>query len=236
MSRAAGSAVGAMQPPAATEVFARRRSREEDSERRGPMSAGTRLLKARTVRWIDVAVVAWIVVWIALGALIWHDILAQSRLSDNVIKMGLAMKDTGEALAVVGGLPLVGGGISDFAYRITATGAEVESSGRDSRDSITRVALVSGFGVAVLPAAMALFLYLPVRIGWRRDVAAIAAALARQGGDVGLERYLAQRAVDALPWDRLCTLSDDPWRAIAEGDYRALADAELARLGLVRPR
>jgi hypothetical protein len=135
----------------------------------------------------------------------------------------------------VGGLPLVGGGISDFADRITATGAEVESSGRDSRDSITRVALVGGLGVAVLPGVMVLFLYLPVRIGWRRDVAAIAAALARSGGD-GLERYLAQRAVEALPWDRLRTLSDDPWRTIAEGDYRALADAELARLGLVRPR
>ena len=235
MSRAAGSAAGAMHPPAATEVFARRRSREEDSERRGPMSAGTRLLTARTVRWVDVAVLVWIVVWIALGALIWHDILAQSRLSDNVIKMGLAMKDTGEALAVVGGLPLIGGGVSDFADRITATGAEVESSGRDSRDSITRVALISGFGVAVLPAAMVLFLYLPIRIGWRREVAAIAAALARSGGD-GFERYLAERAVHALPWDRLQALTGDPWRAIAEGHYRALADAELARLGLVRPR
>ena len=199
------------------------------------MSAGTRLLNARTVRWLDVAVLVWIVVWCALGALIWYDILAQSRLSDNVIKMGLAMRDTGEALAVVGGLPLVGGGISDFADRITATGAEVESSGRDSRDSITRVAVISGFGVAVLPAAMVLFLYLPVRIGWRREVAAIAAALARSDAD-GFEHYLALRAVDTLPWDRLRALSDDPWRAIAAGDYRVLADAELARLGLARSR
>lgn len=199
------------------------------------MNAGTRLLNARTVRWLDVAVLVWIVVWCALGALIWHDILAQRRLSDNVIKIGLSMKDTGEALAVVGGLPLIGGGISDFAARITASGVEVESSGRDSRDSITRVGLVSGFGVAVLPAAMVLFLYLPIRIGWRREVTAVAAALARSHGD-GLERYLAQRAVEALPWDRLRALSDDPWQAIAEGDYRALADAELARLGLVRPR
>jgi hypothetical protein len=199
------------------------------------MSAGTRLLNVRTVRWLDVAVLVWIVVWCALGALIWHDILAQRRLSDNVIKIGLAMKDTGEALAVVGGLPLVGGGISEFAARITASGVEVESSGRDSRDSITRVGLVSGFGVAVLPAAMVLFLYLPIRIGWRREVAAVAAALARQGGDVGFEHYLAQRAVYALPWDRLQALTGDPWRAIAAGDYRALADAELARLGLVRP-
>jgi hypothetical protein len=199
------------------------------------MSAGTRLLNARTVRWLDVAVLVWIVVWCALGALIWHDLLAQSRLSDNVIKMGLAIRDTGEALAVVGGLPLIGNGISDFADRIAATGAEVESSGRDSRDSITRVAVVSGFGVAVLPAAMVLFLYLPIRIGWRREVAGIAAALARSHGD-GFEHYLAQRAVYALPWDRLQALVGDPWQAIAAGDYRALADAELARLGLVRPR
>jgi hypothetical protein len=46
---------------------------------------------------------------------------------------------------------------------------------------------------------------------------------------------LARRAVDTLPWDRLRELSDDPWRALAVGDYSALADAEIARLGLSRP-
>ena len=76
---------------------------------------GTRLLRARTVRWLDVAVLVWIAIWIALGALIWYDVRAQTALSENVIKMGVAVEDTGEALALVGRLPLVGGGISGVA-------------------------------------------------------------------------------------------------------------------------
>ncbi len=200
------------------------------------MIAGMRLLSARTVGWLDIAVLVWIAVWIALGVLVWHDIRMQAALSENVIKMGVAVEDTGEALALVGRLPLVGGGISEFADRITSTGAEVEASGRESRDSIMRVALVSGIGVGVLPVAMVLLLYLPLRLSWRRDVAAIAAALARPGGDPGLDLYLARRAIDALPWNRLHALSGDPWRSIADGHVRALADAELERLGLDRPR
>ena len=80
-----------------------------------------------------------------------------------------------------------------------------------------------------------LFLYLPVRVRWRRYVGAIAGALPGAAGDPAFEQYLARRAADTLPWDRLRALSDDPWRAIASGDYRALADAELARLELRRP-
>ena len=199
------------------------------------MTGDTQLLSARAVRWIDIGVIAWVVVWAALGVLIWHDIRAQTQLGGDVIKVGAAVKDTGQALGVVGGLPLVGGSIGAFATKIERLGAEVAASGQDSRAGIERIAVVAGLGVGILPAAMILFLYLPVRIRWRRHVAAIAAALPGSAGDPGFEQYLARRAVGALPWDRLRTLGDDPWRAIAGGDYRALADAELARLGLRRP-
>ncbi|MCX6365002.1 MAG: hypothetical protein NTW58_12720 [Actinobacteria bacterium] len=199
------------------------------------MSGDTQLLSARSVRWIDIGVVVWVIVWAALGVLIWHDIRAQTQLSGDVIKVGTAVKDTGQALSTVGGLPLVGGSIGDFAAKIEKMGAEVEASGQDSQAGIERIAVIAGLGVGILPAAMILFLYLPVRVRWRRYVGAVADALPGSGGDPVFEQYLARRAADVLPWDRLCALSDDPWRAIASGDYRALADAELARLGLRRP-
>ena len=200
------------------------------------MIGGAHLLSARAVRVLDVAVLLWIALWGVLGVLIWHDIRAQTGLSDNVIRIGAAVRETGEAFAVVGGLPLIGGGIADVADRITSAGAEVESTGVESRESITRIAVVSGIGVGVLPAAMVLFLYVPVRLAWRRDVAAVAAGLSRSQGDPGFERYLARRAVSVLPWDRLEKITADPWREIAEGDVRALADEELSRLGLSRRR
>ena len=199
------------------------------------MTGDTQLLNARSVRWIDIGVVVWVVVWVALGVLIWHDIEAQTQLSSDVIKIGTAVKDTGQALGVVGGLPLVGGSIGDFAGRIEIMGGEVEASGQDSRAGIERVAVVAGLGVGILPAAMILFLYLPVRLRWRRYVGSIAAALPDAAGDPAFEQYLARRALDALTWDQLRAHRDDPWQAIAAGDYRALADAELSRLGLNRP-
>ena len=199
------------------------------------MRGDTQLLSARAVRWIDIGVIVWVVAWVALGVLIWHDIRAQTQLSGDVIKVGTAVKDTGQALSVVGGLPLVGGSIGDFAAKIEKMGAEVEVSGENSQAGIERIAVVAGLGVGILPAAMILFLYLPVRVRWRRYVGAVANALPRSAGDSAFEQYLARRAADTLPWDRLRALSADPWQAIADGDYRALADAELARLGLRRP-
>ena len=199
------------------------------------MRSDTQLLSARSVRWIDIGVIVWVVVWMGLGVLIWHDIRAQTQLSGDVIKVGTAVRDTGQALSVVGGLPLVGGSIGDFAAKIEKMGAEVEASGKDSRAGIERIAVIAGLGVGILPAAMILFLYLPVRVRWRRYVRAVADALPGSAGEGAFEQYLARRAADTLPWDRLRELSDDPWRALAVGDYSALADAELARLGLRRP-
>jgi hypothetical protein len=199
------------------------------------MTAGIRLFTARSVRWLDAGVVVWIVAWAALGVLIWHDIRAQAELSQNVVKIGSAVRDTGDALGVVGGLPLVGGSIGSFADKIKRTGQDVMTSGEASHSGILRVAVVSGIGVGLLPAALVLLLYVPVRLAWRRDVRAVRAGLAASADDPAFEHHLARRAVDVLPWDGLRAVSGDPWRDIAAGDFRALADAELARLGVQRP-
>ncbi len=199
------------------------------------MRAESQLLSARSVRWLDAGVALWVVVWVVLGVLIWSDIGAQAQLSTDVIKIGAAVRSTGEALGVVGGLPLVGGSIGDFADRIETMGAEVEASGQESRGGIERTAVIAGLGVGILPAALVLLLYLPARIRWKRYVGAIAAALPGAANDPALEQYLARRAVDALPWDQLRAITPDPWGDIRRGECRALADAELERLGLRRP-
>jgi hypothetical protein len=190
---------------------------------------------ARAVRRLDVIVAVWVAVWMALGVLVWHDIGAQAQLAADVIKVGTAVKDTGDALAVVGGLPLVGDQIRDLAGRIESMGAEVEGSGRGSRDAVHRTALAAGLGIGVLPAVLVLTLYLPARVRWRRDVRAVAAALAGSSGDPAFELYLGRRAIGALTWDEVRALAPDPWGALERGDVRALADAELTRLGLIRP-
>jgi hypothetical protein len=189
---------------------------------------------ARAVRLTDIGVAVWVAVWIAVGLVVWHDIGAQAGLAEDVVMVGSAVRQTGQALGGVGGLPLIGGEIGNFADGIQSMGAEVEQSGRDSRDAIRRSAAVAGVAAVVLPVAMALLLYVPVRIRWRRDVAAVATALSGAADDPALDHYLARRALVALRWDELLTLTPDPWGAVGRGECRALADAELARLGLSR--
>lgn len=190
---------------------------------------------ARAVHRLDALVVVWVVAWVVLGAVVWRDIGAQAQLSTDVIKVGAAVRDTGEALGVVGGLPLVGGQIGQFADRIQGMGAEVVGSGQSSRDSVRRTAVLAGLGIAVLPAVLVLALYVPARLRWRRDVRAVADELSRSPDDPAFGQYLARRAVVALPWDEVRAVAPDPWGAIERGDTGALASAELARLGLFRP-
>lgn len=198
------------------------------------MSNGTRLLNARSVRALDIGLVAWIAVWAVLGVLIWHDITAQSSLSASVIKAGGAVRQTGDALDVLASVPFVGDSVSEFAGRIQRIGDEVQASGEESRDGIERIALIAGIGVGVLPAALLLVVYLPLRLAWRRDVASVSAALRGAQGGPAFEEYLARRALDTLTWGQLCVLSADPWGDVGRGQTRAFADAELARLGLRR--
>ncbi len=75
-------------------------------------------------------------------------------------------------------------------------------------------------------------LYLPMRLAWRRDVAAVREAIRRDGQTPELRRVLALRALVALPYDRLHAVEADPWAALQRGDDGGLAAAELARLGL----
>jgi hypothetical protein len=78
-----------------------------------------------------------------------------------------------------------------------------------------------------------LALYVPLRLGWRRDRRAIRLAVARWDGDPGLEAFLAQRALSHLPFEELRDLAYDGTEGSPESSE--LAAAELRRLGLERP-
>jgi hypothetical protein len=119
--------------------------------------------------------------------------------------------------------------VRDTAAAIIAEGGEVTVL-------VRRLSILVGAAVALVLLAPLLIAYLPARLLRMRDTRAIRQALHDSDSAPGVDRYLAYRAIAALPLHRLRPVTDDPWRDLSNGPPQRLADAELTRLGLVRHR
>jgi len=187
---------------------------------------------ARAVRVLDVVIVVYLIVWVVLGVVIGRDIARLVDLTDQVVRVGATLRATGEGFAALSAIPFVGGDIGAVAGRVVEAGAEVEASGRDSADAIREMSVLVAIALALLPTLVLVPVYLPMRLAWRRDVAAVREALRADGQTPELLGVLALRAVVTLPYDRLRALHPDPWGALERGESDPLAAAELERLGL----
>lgn len=183
-------------------------------------------LSARAMRRLNVALAIWAACWIGIAAYTAYEVAALRTLSHTVVKAGAATESTGHALAAVGHIPFVGGRISRLAAQTVAAGASARTSGASTAATIHQLAVLLGIAIALIPTVPLLALYLPLRLGWRRDRNAVRNAVARWDGEPELEAYLAHRALTHLPYE---ALRDGSW---SDGE---LAAAELRRLGLDEP-
>jgi hypothetical protein len=55
------------------------------------------------------------------------------------------------------------------------------------------------------------------------------------GHDSRFQEFLARRAVENLPYEEIMAVSEQPWEDMKQGRFRALAEAELARLEIQQP-
>jgi hypothetical protein len=181
-------------------------------------------LSARAMRTLDLALAIWAALWIGIAAYTAYEVAALRTLSQTVVKAGVATESTGHALAAVGHLPFVGGRISQLAAQAVAAGASARAGGASTAATTDHLAVLLGIAIALIPTVPLLGLYVPLRLGWRRDRKAVRRAVARWDGEPGLDAYLAQRALAHLSFEELRELEPDE-----------LAAAELRRLGLDRP-
>ena len=193
-------------------------------------------LNARKIRTFDVLVVVWIVAWLVLGVLLGRAIWEIGGLTDPIISNADGLKHTVEGLQRLGDLPFVGGVVDSVVDQVTGAAQSAQSQAQTVKTHIEQVAVAVGLLLALGPILLALLFYLPLRLPWKRDVAAVQRALAADPNDPVLLRYLAERAIEGMRYDRLRELSDDPWLDVERGDTERLADAELSRLGLSRER
>lgn len=190
-------------------------------------------LDRQTVRALDGLAVFWVVLWLVVGVWTGATMWQLSHLGDTVADSGRALDDAGRAVEAVADVPLVGDQASELAARVRATASDVQTQGEESRDAVRRLSVLLGLSVAVIPTTPLLGVYAPLRLARARDAAAVRRAL--DSGAPGLDAHLATRAVRHLPLPRLLAVTDDPVRDLRDRRFRALADAELRRLGLGRP-
>jgi hypothetical protein len=190
---------------------------------------------ARAVHLVDASLIVWIAAWIWLGIAIGHEVSSLTSLSDTVVTAGRSVQVTGQALQKLEGLPFgVGERIAGVHEQLDAAGASAVASGEQSRGNVEDLAVLLTIAIAVIPSVPVLALYVPFRISRILDVRTIRRAARRAGSDPAFEEFLARRAAENLPYHRLREVTHNPWRDLEEGRFRALAKAELARLGLSR--
>lgn len=198
------------------------------------MISSHRVPDRRTRRALDVFLLLWIVAWIVLGIVVGREVRGLDDLSQTTVKAGQAIEAAGGALAALDNVPVVGSNVGEVAEQAQAAGRSAVVSGRSSRDSIHDLSILLAIAIALVPSVPYLLVYLPLRLSWTREVRAVGRALGEGQADPAISEFLARRAVQNLPYDRLLEVTETPWRDLEEGRHSRLAEAELRRLGLHR--
>jgi hypothetical protein len=195
----------------------------------------TSFLSARRVVVLDIVVAVWIVFWIVVAVGAASRIDSLKSLADPVVHTADGLQQTVKSLEGLSNIPFVGGSIGGVVKQVEATAASAANEAAKAKATIRRTALLVGIALGVGPAALALLLYLPFRLPWRRKVADIRRALAADPNDSELARYLARQALGGMSYAEVRAWGRDPWREAESGDAWPLAALELRRLGLRRP-
>ncbi|MGY1669143.1 hypothetical protein [Geodermatophilus sp. SYSU D00710] len=184
------------------------------------------------LRLLDGLVLAWVVLWMVLGAWTGHEIGQLTSVSDAAEASSRAADRAGDALQSLRDLPIVGGDAGDLGDEVRAAAQEVAADAAETRVTVRRIGMLVGVVVALLPQTPVLWSYLPRRLARRADDGALERRLSSVTVDEALTAYLAHRAVHRLPYRRLRTLTHDPVGDLGAGRHDALARAELDRLGI----
>lgn len=185
---------------------------------------------------LRVVLIAWLGAWLVVGALTAVRIRELTQVSNTLVRSGEALDRAGVALQAVGELPVVGQRTRQLGAEVRATAGEIQRTGAASRRTVAWLSVLLGLAIALIPTSPIVGAYVQERLSLTHQRRAIRSALAAPERHPPLERFLAHRAVQNLPFDVLIAVSADPWGDLAQGSYRHLANAELTRLGLAGER
>ena len=182
----------------------------------------------------DVAVAAWITVWVLVGLAVHHAIATFATVGTQV-ETGAAgiSENLNSAGDSAGRLPLVGDAVATPLRAASEAALDLAGAGQSLNSTATWLAVLLAIAVAAPPilAVGMPWLFLRIRF-FRRKWTVIALAQTAAG-----EQLLALRALANRPLRKLTEVSDDPvgaWRREDPAAVRGLAGLELRSAGVAR--
>lgn len=185
----------------------------------------------KTITLLDIGVVVWAAIWVALAVITAMEVRSLRQLSTTLVRSSDVLADTADVLAAIEDIPLVGSRVEDVEASVRTAADSTRESGLASRENIKDLSLLLGVLIFLIPLLPVLFLYLPLRISWSREVAMIERGMTEAGDDDSFQDFLAERALANLGSKRLQEMGIRPWAPVRER-RDDLARAELERLGL----
>lgn len=132
------------------------------------MDLDVRTADESTLRRLDGVVLFWLVLWVVIGGWTGYTIWQVSEVGDSLTISGRAISSTGDALESLDGVPVVGDRTNELGGEVVVAGEDIVVRGQEIESQLRQLAVLLGLAIALLPAAPALFLYLPLRNARRR--------------------------------------------------------------------
>ena len=189
---------------------------------------------ARTVRTLDRLVLFWVALWIVLGAATGITLWRASELGDTVSSSGTTLTTVGTTLRDLSELPLIPDRPGEIGTEVQESAAEITVRGQEVKRQLRLLGVLLGIAVVGIPVTPIVGLYLPLRVRRQREITRLRESLRARPDDEALDAWLEGRARSTLAYEEVerVTRENDGDRVSVS---RALADAELRRLGLRRP-
>jgi hypothetical protein len=186
----------------------------------------------------DVATAAWVSFWAVLASRLYATLAGYAEAGRALQQGGQNLQDVGGTVGdALGALPVVGPGISDLSRSgFQAAGDPFIYVGGELESLLILIAGLLGALVLAVTLIPWLTRYLPWRARRLAELRHAHHAIRRSAPDVSaakMDRFLAVRALDRLPYEALLAHSPDPFGDFAAHRYDRLAAAELASVGLL---
>lgn len=180
----------------------------------------------------DLLVLGWVVAWVLVGRWVFGLVMTLAAPADPLRSAGTGLESRmTEVAGRVIEIPLVGDQLDAPFTGAAGVGTDLVSAGDRLESGVRTVAWLVSLLSAGTPILLVLLVWAALRVAWVRR----ARALGREVADPQSQQLLALRALVHQDPRRLQELHPDPVGAWRSGDpeaVRALADLELARVGL----